>query len=274
MGRCARVPRRAPLTHTHDVSVVTRVVVKQREVFTPRHDDTTTAAAGTCLAVPLRHAVLVRERLAFPSGTATAKLIAVLHQRDVRSDGDKSLVNGERDGSVEADLAAPPPSFSLQWRVLRRACGAAAAWQLTAFLVPCAARLRVATWLGAPAATRWGWTLLPSPSYAGQGAIMGASPAAGRSKVDPAAAARSSVLRFRLRSRSSSSPRHCSLHSKLDQPNYPHSSLRRTTRVFSILSLTLEGFGLIRRKGKHAICALARNLRALFRFLLIHHHKI
>ena len=31
----------------------------------------------------------------------------------------------------------------------------------------------MATWIGFPAATRWGWELAPSMGYIGQGMIMG-----------------------------------------------------------------------------------------------------
>ncbi|KAJ8602126.1 hypothetical protein CTAYLR_001634 [Chrysophaeum taylorii] len=95
---------------------------------------------GVFLAVPLRDRVLIRDKLEFPSGTATAKLIDVLN------------------GTMDAE-----------WRWLRRSLLCAVAYGAVTFLFPCASRVPI---FGAPAA-RWQWTLCLSPAYLGQGAIMG-----------------------------------------------------------------------------------------------------
>lgn len=42
---------------------------------------------GVFLAVPLRRQVVVKEKLVFPSGTATAQIIAVLHKVDLPQEG-------------------------------------------------------------------------------------------------------------------------------------------------------------------------------------------
>lgn len=52
---------------------------------------------GVFLAVPLRKQVVVKEKLVFPSGTATAQVIGVLHNRPLVSAVDG---NGEEEGGV------------------------------------------------------------------------------------------------------------------------------------------------------------------------------
>jgi OPT family oligopeptide transporter len=70
---------------------------------------------GVFFAVPLRKKVIVKERLTFPSGTATAHLISVLHRVKVRDEDD-----GEEDvqGKSTATLrrTSPPPESSTRRR--------------------------------------------------------------------------------------------------------------------------------------------------------------
>ena len=51
---------------------------------------------GVFLAVPLRRQVVVKEKLVFPSGTATAQIIAVLHKVELPQEGEAKQREGYR----------------------------------------------------------------------------------------------------------------------------------------------------------------------------------
>ena len=110
---------------------------------------------GIFFAVPLRRQTILVEQLRFPSGTATAKLIEVLHA--TRSNDD--------------------PALRARWRALLSSFAASFAVSASAFFVPALQNLRVASWVGVPALTRWHWTVRPTLSLVGQGMIMGGRPA-------------------------------------------------------------------------------------------------
>mmetsp|Transcript_23938 Transcript_23938/g.77023 ORF Transcript_23938/g.77023 Transcript_23938/m.77023 type:complete len:644 (+) Transcript_23938:71-2002(+) len=103
---------------------------------------------GVFLAAPLRRRLILKDRLEFPSGTATAALVKVLH----------------RDGFGE-----------IVW--LLRSFGMAFLYGLASFLSPRLSKLPIFGY----SAARWGWVLCPSPAYAAQGALMG--PSAGASML-------------------------------------------------------------------------------------------
>jgi len=109
---------------------------------------------GVFLAAPLRRRFLFDERLEFPSGTATAKLVEALHAPSSASDKEEE----EASRNVKSDMRLLVETFAI-----------GAAYAILAFCAPCASRMPV---FGATPA-RWGWTLCPSPAYLGQGAIMG-----------------------------------------------------------------------------------------------------
>lgn len=153
---------------------------------------------GVFVAVPLRHQTILVEKLRFPSGTATAQIIRVLHGQTGdgartaasarTSEGDREmepLVASTRrsdslgDDSEIAQVCASETSSttatmeSTEWAVL--ACSFAVSGGLTiaAHFMPILKNLPVMTWLGWPAATAYFWSLQPSLSYVGQGIIMG-----------------------------------------------------------------------------------------------------
>ena len=67
--------------------------------------------AGVCFAVPLRAQVIVGERLKFPSGTASAAMIATLHQVGGGPYGDASPSSSSSFSSFHHTPApSPPPS--------------------------------------------------------------------------------------------------------------------------------------------------------------------
>ena len=163
-------------------------------------------AVGICLfgvvfAVPLRREVIIREKLKFPSGTATALMIGVLHGekgeaqvvRQEESQTPKSRT-GEDDLERESLIAgqessrsqdtSPAPETGGQrnshkddqanWRKNIRnmflAFLVSAGYTITTYFMPFMRNLPI---FGRPLAKSWLWTLNPSPAYVGQGIIMG-----------------------------------------------------------------------------------------------------
>ncbi|BGP33285.1 OPT super [Rhodotorula toruloides] len=154
---------------------------------------------GVFLAVPLRRQVIVKEKLVFPSGTATAQVIGVLHNRPLVSAVDENGQDGglrRRRRALESmeDLAAE----ELEEELIGRQGGKAAeqvvdrkAWTalMTSFAVssiytaspepllslalPFMYAIPVFDIFVTHAAHDWLWWFTPSFSYIGQGIIMG-----------------------------------------------------------------------------------------------------
>lgn len=147
---------------------------------------------GVVFAVPLRHQVIIRERLRFPSGFSTAVLIRVLHSRGQKSspqeldaatkggfaslaakDDEPALV--EDDGaSAEEEEGEPEVSKDLDWaynmRLLLLSFLVSGIFTICNYFLPILRDLPV---FGTVAASTWLWTLNPSLAYVGQGIIMG-----------------------------------------------------------------------------------------------------
>ncbi len=153
---------------------------------------------GVVIAVPLRRQVLIREKLKFPSGTATALIIGVLHgnqdEKEPTQKQQKSLEifrrrsqDTRRSSSVseipEGSEAADPGEEGLtidhknDWKqkikLLLIAFAVSAVYTLIQYFVP---QLRELPILGSPLATNWLWTLNPSPAYVGQGKLKPITP--------------------------------------------------------------------------------------------------
>ncbi|OOG00721.1 hypothetical protein ASPCADRAFT_202557 [Aspergillus carbonarius ITEM 5010] len=152
---------------------------------------------GVVFAVPLRKEVIVREKLKFPSGTASALMLRVLHgsgKGDEKAKARAGDVEGvpQREEVYEAPVLAPEPGESgpllkkpdstnldndqKDWRSkMRLLVGAFAVsgfYTLFSYFVP---QVRDIPILGLYLARNWLWTLNPSPAYVGQGIIMGPS---------------------------------------------------------------------------------------------------
>ena len=131
---------------------------------------------GIFFAVPLRRQTILVERLAFPSGTATAKLIDLLHSRSDK--GVPPMVTTPA-GAADFGLGMAAPHGATPWRVL--ALSFAASFGLSAlvhFGLPSAdPTLHLFSWVGMHQLTIWRWTVRPSLGIVGQGMIMGAKPA-------------------------------------------------------------------------------------------------
>ncbi|KAL5525508.1 hypothetical protein ACEPAG_6844 [Sanghuangporus baumii] len=145
---------------------------------------------GVFLSPPLRKQVIIEEQLAFPSGTATAQLISVLH--DIPPPGtsraDDSLrhrrgytaIRSEdepRVDEVAIESAEDEPSQEERevirrdgWIALGGSFMASALMTLFAYFFPVMFSIPL---FGRNLAKNWLWTFTPSLSYVGQGVIMG-----------------------------------------------------------------------------------------------------
>jgi OPT family oligopeptide transporter len=139
---------------------------------------------GVAFGVPLRKQVIIRERLKFPSGTATALMISVLHggthekgkaQDEITTQGteerEQLLHGGEHD---EHDREQQGNDLRSDWRqqirLLVQAFAGSGAYTLAQYFLPVLHKLPI---FGTHLANKWVWTLNPSPAYVGQGIIMG-----------------------------------------------------------------------------------------------------
>jgi hypothetical protein len=74
---------------------------------------------GVCFAVPLRAQVIVREKLKFPSGTATAAMIATLHHAPPPVSGRGPLKAHENLWQSPVSLPPPPHTHIQDWGHMR-----------------------------------------------------------------------------------------------------------------------------------------------------------
>ncbi|KAH7146568.1 OPT oligopeptide transporter protein-domain-containing protein [Dactylonectria macrodidyma] len=147
---------------------------------------------GVVFAVPLRHQVIIRERLKFPSGFSTAVLISVLHgQQSSKEELDAAAKGGfaslvPHDASIRAANDAPAVADEEQpdareespnntdWaenmRLLLICFVGSGLCTLLTYFFPILRNLPV---FGSVAAHTWLWTFNPSLAYVGQGIIMG-----------------------------------------------------------------------------------------------------
>jgi OPT family oligopeptide transporter len=138
---------------------------------------------GVAFGMPLRKQVIIRERLKFPSGTATALMISVLHggtsQSDKQSDGirtqgteerEQLLNENEQDDSNESHEHDQRADWKAQIKMLLQACAGSGLYTLIQYFIPILHKLPI---FGMYLAKTWVWTLNPSPAYVGQGIIMG-----------------------------------------------------------------------------------------------------
>jgi uncharacterized oligopeptide transporter (OPT) family protein len=141
---------------------------------------------GVVFAVPLRRQVILREKLRFPSGTATALMIGVLHGTKANTDGpipsiqprdstpqDQSLPQAASDSDpvdVEDLSTDPPSSWKSRVKLLVISFAVSGLYTLATYFFPILRNLPV---FGLRLAESWLWTLNPSLAYVGQGIIMG-----------------------------------------------------------------------------------------------------
>jgi OPT family oligopeptide transporter len=157
---------------------------------------------GVVFAVPLRKEMIIREKLKFPSGTATALLIRVLHGDEKSKGMVAQEINDDRSHEGEEESQGLLQGSSMQreehdlrpslddrvegqeqeqeiasdgdWkdkiRLLVISFAGSALYTLVSYFIP---QLHDIPIFGVPMATTWLWSLNPSPAYVGQGIIMG-----------------------------------------------------------------------------------------------------
>ncbi|KAI9230491.1 MAG: OPT oligopeptide transporter protein-domain-containing protein [Piptocephalis tieghemiana] len=151
---------------------------------------------GVFFAVPLRKQVIIKEQLPFPSGTATAQMISVLHRQVDPSTSASGVSSGAQTNNLGmhelrhrhgmASSHSPSPSLSpnaeeleADWsqklRALLLSFGISSVYTLLAHFIPVLNALPLGDWItgGAVGFSKWNWYLTPSLSYVGQGIIMG-----------------------------------------------------------------------------------------------------
>eukprot|EP00124_Ichthyophonus_hoferi_P004526 Ihof_evm2s511 gene=Ihof_evmTU2s511 len=114
------------------------------------------ALFGIFVAIPLRKQTILVEKLRFPSGTATAQMIEVLHST--------------------AHCARERAKMRSRWRMLGWSFAASSSYNFMSFFIPILKNMPIFTWVGLPALTEWQWTFNPGLAYVGQGMIMGIKP--------------------------------------------------------------------------------------------------
>lgn len=149
------------------------------------------AMFGVFFAIPLRKQVIITEKLPFPSGSATATLISVLHGTDLYDD---EVVAAQLESSAHTDFSessvdslphggviGPRDSNDLKRRGLEGSYKSnvkslavtfsiSAAYTLASYFVPYLKSLPI---FGRSMSSIYQWNFQPSPAYIGQGIIMG-----------------------------------------------------------------------------------------------------
>ena len=147
---------------------------------------------GIFFAVPLRKQVIVKEKLRFPSGSATAILIAVLtgsevlqevttdelvDMRNKRLAQECSEVLQLSEGEAESYESVPPSndspapdSYSQNVAILTQTFAVSSLYTVISYFIPIIKALPV---FGSHVSRRYLWNFQPSPAYIGQGIIMG-----------------------------------------------------------------------------------------------------
>lgn len=132
---------------------------------------------GVFFAVPLRVQTILKEKLKFPSGTATAQMIRTLHKLNDAPPptlDEYQTENGEDKYEKEAKEAREESEeWSRKLRFLLIAFLCSSFILLATYFVPVLGNLPVMTWIGLPGVTAFYWSFTPSLSYVGQGMIMG-----------------------------------------------------------------------------------------------------
>lgn len=136
---------------------------------------------GVVFAVPLRKEVIVREKLKFPSGTATALMISVLHGGEKDGNGKevddeeneeegRALIDERNDNESKRHEEAMKRDWKRQIQLLTTSFGISGGYTLLSYFVP---QLHSLPIFGTYLSNTWLWELNPSPAYVGQGIIMG-----------------------------------------------------------------------------------------------------
>lgn len=144
---------------------------------------------GVFFAIPLRKQVIVTEKLPFPSGSATATLISVLHGTELYNEDKVAAQMESSVMSLEDSVVSLPhggvicpldsndlkriskeKTYKSNARSLAITFVISATYTLATYFVPSVKSLPI---FGKTFSTVYKWNFQPSPAYIGQGIIMG-----------------------------------------------------------------------------------------------------
>lgn len=145
---------------------------------------------GVFFAIPLRKQVIIKEKLPFPSGSATATLISVLHGTNIYNEAEEQTrvygpqVPDQEDATEETSLIprhesdADSDFLSLHDAAVYKSnihslvvsFAISALYTVVAYFLPI---LKVLPTFGPHLSEKYLWNFQPSPAYIGQGIIMG-----------------------------------------------------------------------------------------------------
>lgn len=127
---------------------------------------------GVFFAVLLRRQIIEREQLRFPTGSATAVLISVLHKTRLKHEVDKVDENNESQ-QIEHELQEEQEDdeyYRKNIQILTKSFWISSFYTISAYFLPILRDLPI---LGNKLAKNYLITFQPSPAYIGQGIIMG-----------------------------------------------------------------------------------------------------
>lgn len=138
---------------------------------------------GVFFAVPLRQQVIIKEKLPFPSGSATATLIAVMHGTEIYDDqpptersikatvaDDMEAYLESEDLAEEVSISSATSSYSSNITTLVLTFSISSAYTIISYFIP---QLKSIPIFGTHLSHAYKWNFQPSPAYIGQGIIMG-----------------------------------------------------------------------------------------------------
>lgn len=155
---------------------------------------------GVFFASPLREPMIIKEKLTFPSGTATAQLIGVLHNKplaqqqtsatrhssgysnhteDQQDHERTALLNGYDPSNIhldddQEDSASVKLDTSKSWKALAWSFSGSAGFTLLSYYLPVLYAIPLFDFIPPHnLASMWGFWFTPSLNYIGQGIIMG-----------------------------------------------------------------------------------------------------
>ncbi|KAL6454089.1 hypothetical protein SBY92_003548 [Candida maltosa Xu316] len=132
---------------------------------------------GVFFAIPLRKQVIVKEKLPFPSGSATATLISVLHGTEIFHDKEEPHEKEEQDELTQQSsksqllsVEEEKEEYDSNIRSLVVTFIVSATYTVISFFIPILKQIPI---FGSYLSTNYLWNFQPSPAYIGQGIIMG-----------------------------------------------------------------------------------------------------
>lgn len=139
---------------------------------------------GVFFAIPLRRQMIIKEKLPFPSGSATGILISVLHGTNIHSDSpvlqqtnkqniEENSIQNNGVSSIEEYDSKPDDlenNYNTNIKSLIVTFIVSAFYTIISFFIPI---LKTIPIFGTYLSEKYLWNFQPSPAYIGQGIIMG-----------------------------------------------------------------------------------------------------